>query len=195
MKVNRNIPVRIMTAALCGCMAVTSNMPVYADIDTSGGQQGVGITFTITPRDMSLDTTKTAYVLDADSLKNITANYDGNEHSAYEPDAIRSLVTGLRTGEDSADIVVKYSTDNGATWTDTVPSVTDAATQPVKVKLSMDTYNDLIIDTSIVVNKRDASIGFDAPAYGLIKEDWNGAYTDLSGLYGNVILSGFVTAP
>ena len=144
---------------------------------------------------MSLDTTKTAFVLDADSLNNITATYDGNEHSAYEPDAIISLVTGLRTGEDSADIVVKYSTDNGATWTDTVPSVTDAATQPVKVKLSMDTYNDLIIDTSIVVNKRDASIGFDAPAYGLIKEDWNGADTDLSGLYGNVILSGFVTAP
>nr|WP_297704123.1 MBG domain-containing protein [uncultured Butyrivibrio sp.] len=194
MKANRNIQMRIMTAALCGCLAATSNMPVYADIDTSGGQQGVGVTFTITPRDMGLDTTKSA-VLDADSLKDITATYDGDSRHSYEPDEVRAVVTGLRTGENPADIAVKYSIDNGMTWTDVVPSITNAGIQPVKIKLSMDTYNDLIIDTNIVINKRDAAISFDSPVYNLVKEDWNGANTDLTDLYDHVTMSGFVVEP
>ena len=196
MKKNRNIPVRIATTALATSIALTTGMPVYADstITSSGGSGDVGITFTFTMRDFELDDEDSNY-LDSDSLKDITATYDGEEHSSYEPDAIRNAITGLRAGEDPADIKIEYSTDGGATWSEDVPSITDAGTQNVKIKASMETYNDLIIDMNIVVAKKDASIKFSTSSVSMNLDEWDRSNPDLSVAADYIALTGFVDEP
>lgn len=71
--------------------------------------------------------------------------YDGLNHSL--------TVAGTET-----DDVVAYSVDNGATWLDEAPVFKNAGEYPVQVKVERENYDDLIINKTISIAKKDLTI-------------------------------------
>lgn len=82
--------------------------------------------------------------------------YDGQNHSV--------TVTGTET-----DDVVKYSLDNGTTWLDNAPVFKNAGEYPVQVKVERQNYDDLIINKTISIAKKDLTIS--AKTYNLTYGD------------------------
>lgn len=79
------------------------------------------------------------------SGKNYTGKYDGASHG----EAATANVDGA---------TIEYSTDNGATWTDTVPTIKDVGEINVTVKASMANYSDATAEYTLKVTPRSVTI-------------------------------------
>ena len=79
------------------------------------------------------------------SGKNYTGKYDGASHG----EAATANVDGA---------TIEYSTDNGATWTDTVPTIKDVGEINVTVKASMANYSDATATYTLKVTPRTVTL-------------------------------------
>ena len=79
----------------------------------------------------------------------ITKVYDGNE---LHPSA-------TATGVNSSDMItIEYSTDNGTTWSTSVPGITDVGTQPVSVRATHSNYITANCDYMLIVSANSSSV-------------------------------------
>ena len=79
------------------------------------------------------------------SGNNYTGKYDGASHG----EAATANVDGA---------TIEYSTDNGATWTDTVPTIKDVGEINVTVKASMANYSDATATYTLKVTPRTVTL-------------------------------------
>ena len=79
------------------------------------------------------------------SGNNYTGKYDGASHG----EAATANVDGA---------TIEYSTDNGATWTDTVPTIKDVGEINVTVKASMANYSDATATYTLKVTPRPVTL-------------------------------------
>lgn len=111
---------------------------VYWKVSKTGYADKMGSnTVTITEGSMAADITVTA----AD-----TVTYDGKAHAAVKT---ATIPTGAS---------IRYSSDNGTTWVDTIPSFTNASTYTVKYKVTKANYADVTDSVSFTINKCAAAI-------------------------------------
>lgn len=128
------------------------------DITYTGSQTIVGNsdnTFTYTPKDGTLlknYNIETIYgtlkVTDSDQLSVSATGYDG----IYDGQTHNGNVTATEGA------TLSYSTDNGATWTATAPTIKDVGEINVIVKASMANYSDVTADYTLKVTKRSVII-------------------------------------
>lgn len=130
------------------------------------GMQDLVIKYTESKKEVSI--TVQVQVISKTAIAGVEINafagaYDGQNHSV--------AVTGTES-----DDVVKYSLNNGSTWLDTAPVFKNAGEYPVQVKVERANYDDLIVDKTISIAKKDLTIagktykvtyGDDAPIYEL----------------------------
>ena len=130
------------------------------------GMQDLVIKYTESKKEVSI--TVQVQVISKTAIAGVEINafagvYDGQNHSV--------AVTGAES-----DDVVKYSLNNGSTWLDTAPVFKNAGEYPVQVKVERANYDDLIVDKTISIAKKDLTIagktyeatyGDDAPIYEL----------------------------
>lgn len=130
------------------------------------GMQDLVIKYTESKKEVSI--TVQVQVISKTAIAGVEINafagvYDGQNHSV--------AVTGTES-----DDVVKYSLNNGSTWLDTAPVFKNTGEYPVKVKVERANYDDLIVDKTISIAKKDLTIagktyeatyGDDAPIYEL----------------------------
>lgn len=130
------------------------------------GMQDLVIKYTESKKEVSI--TVQVQVISKTAIAGVEINafagvYDGQNHSV--------AVTGTES-----DDVVKYSLNNGSTWLDTAPVFKNAGEYPVQVKVERANYDDLIVNKTISIAKKDLTIagktynatyGDDAPIYEL----------------------------
>lgn len=130
------------------------------------GMQDLVIKYTESKKEVSI--TVQVQVISKTAIAGVEINafsgaYDGQNHSV--------AVTGAES-----DDVVKYSLNNGSTWLDTAPVFKNAGEYPVQVKVERANYDDLIVDKTISIAKKDLTIagktynviyGDNAPIYEL----------------------------
>lgn len=130
------------------------------------GMQDLVIKYTESKKEVSI--TVQVQVISKTAIAGVEINafagvYDGQNHSV--------AVTGTESND-----VVKYSLNNGSTWLDTAPVFKNAGEYPVQVKVERANYDDLIVDKTISIAKKDLTIagktynatyGDDAPIYEL----------------------------
>ena len=130
------------------------------------GMQDLVIKYTESKKEVSI--TVQVQVISKTAIAGVEINafagaYDGQNHSV--------AVTGTES-----DDVVKYSLNNGSTWLDTAPVFKNAGEYPVQVKVERANYDDLIVDKTISIAKKDLTIagktynviyGDNAPIYKL----------------------------
>lgn len=130
------------------------------------GMQDLVIKYTESKKEVSI--TVQVQVISKTAIAGVEVNafagaYDGQNHSV--------AVTGAES-----DDVVKYSLNNGSTWLDTAPVFKNAGEYPVQVKVERANYDDLIVDKTISIAKKDLTIagktynvtyGDDVPTYEL----------------------------
>jgi len=98
---------------------------------------------------VKLTITKAEILLTCPDVNDLTKVYDG---SALAPVATAH-------GVNNSDIIkIEYSTDNGSTWNTTVPSITDAGTQLVKVRASNVNYDTVWCQYTLTVNPKEVTI-------------------------------------
>lgn len=128
------------------------------DITYTGSQTIVGNsdnTFTYTPKDGTLlenYNIETIYgtlkVTDSDQLSVSATGYDG----IYDGQTHNGNVTATEGA------TLSYSTDNGATWTATAPTIKDVGEINVIVKASMANYSDVTADYTLKVTPRPVTL-------------------------------------
>ncbi|MBO4645639.1 MAG: putative Ig domain-containing protein, partial [Bacteroidales bacterium] len=100
----------------------------------------------------------------------ITKTYDG---SALQPTA---TVSGVVNNENAN---IQYSTNNGSTWSSTAPSITNAGTQAVRVRISNSNYTASECNYTLTVNQRPVtvSVADKTVTYNGSQQSGNTAYT------------------
>lgn len=112
------------------------------------GMQDLVIKYTENKKEVSL--TVQVQVISKTAIAGVEVNafngvYDSLDHGL--------TVTGTET-----DDTVSYSVDNGATWLDTAPVYKNAGEYTVQVKVERANFDDLIINKTISIAKKDLTI-------------------------------------
>ncbi len=81
--------------------------------------------------------------------------YDGNEHQI---NISRLVVLDENSEPITSGYTLKYSIDNGVTFSNDIPSITDAGMQQVTVQVSHDQYNTNTCGYTFTVNKRPVTV-------------------------------------
>ena len=98
---------------------------------------------------VKLTITKAEILLTCPDVNDLTKVYDG---SALAPVATAH-------GVNNSDIIkIEYSTDNGATWNTTVPGITNAGSQLVKVRASNVNYDTVTCQYTLTVTPKAVTI-------------------------------------
>ena len=122
-------------------------------------------TLTVTSNDDAL-------TLTCPSGESITKMYDGAELAPV------ATVSSTIPDDTSDDFTIEYSTNGGANWSTTVPSITHVGTQPVKVRATNPNYVTVACDYTLEVTKRTVTV---AIAGHTSTTEYNGAAHTVTG--------------
>ncbi len=100
---------------------------------------------------------------------NFTGTYDGATHE------------GGYTGDVPEETKISYSIDGGKTWSETVPSITNAGTVSYKVKAENSNYEDAFAEGTLTINPATVTVQADnkTKAYGAQDPVWTATVTGM----------------